>query len=458
MPCSPLQCAMNSLGLVKEDERSCIICVGSTGAGKSSTVTKVTGVLTRSGSGTDRVTRHCHIIRTPEPGGDVWVDTMGWDDAEVEDEETFKDILRFINKHDITRVRCIIWNILPNIRKDALLKKQAELINLFKAEDIWRNVVIVAKQSLTPAEDCAGAVRAAEELSREWPVVATGYRFLSDPSLSPAQRDLMQDAATRKTFNVKTDSEVRETLTSLMDRLGPPVQVVFNTSRCVDCSMVGDSRLFSKFCHMEPHMIHPGTIEPHHPGAIEDFHPSQHHILEHDGRLKKFWYSNFLCGTLRKARYSCCRRRQGKEGCSKKWGCCRTEVEQKGPGCSRRHKCCGADPSFSPTGCSSRWSCCGGPVTGSEAPARGCRKVCKRCGVDWGLPAGQCYVREHNLVLLEEEKENNQEDIEEPNDTDILLAYSKQVKPVAKSSTSIRKRKIVEMLERYPPVITYHIF
>ena len=42
---------------------SCVICVGSTGAGKSSTVTKYTGVVTRAGSGTERVTRQCHLIR-----------------------------------------------------------------------------------------------------------------------------------------------------------------------------------------------------------------------------------------------------------------------------------------------------------------------------------------------------------------------------------------------------------
>ena len=60
----------------------------------------------------------------------------GWDDAEVEDEETFKNILRFISKNDILRVSCVIWNILPNIRKDALLRKQAQMINLFKASFI----------------------------------------------------------------------------------------------------------------------------------------------------------------------------------------------------------------------------------------------------------------------------------------------------------------------------------
>ncbi len=29
---------------------------------------------------------------------------MGWDDAECEDDETFKDILRFIDKYNITQV------------------------------------------------------------------------------------------------------------------------------------------------------------------------------------------------------------------------------------------------------------------------------------------------------------------------------------------------------------------
>ena len=50
---------INDLQMISDGaERSCVICVGSTGAGKSSTVSKVTGVMTRSGSGTERVTRH----------------------------------------------------------------------------------------------------------------------------------------------------------------------------------------------------------------------------------------------------------------------------------------------------------------------------------------------------------------------------------------------------------------
>ena len=48
--------------------------------------------------------------------------------------------------------------------------------------------------------------------------------------------------------------------------------------------------------------------------------------------------------------------------------------------------------------------------------------------------------------------QNNPDDVEE-GETDTML-FSKHVK----SRVIKRKAKIVEMLERYPPVITYHIF
>ena len=81
------------------------------------------------------------------------------------------------------------------------------------------------------------------------------------------------------------------------------------------------------------------------------------------------------------------------------------------------------------------------------------RKVCQKCGDDWGQPTAGCYVREHNLLeAVQPTVQDSLEDIEE-SETDSLLAR-KHVKP----AVTKRKRKIVEMLERYPPVITYHIF
>ena len=72
------------------------------------------------------------------------------------DDSTFKDILRFIGDQQLLRVKAIIWNILPNVRKDALLSKQARLIDLFKPRDIWHNVLIICKQSRNPEDDAQG--------------------------------------------------------------------------------------------------------------------------------------------------------------------------------------------------------------------------------------------------------------------------------------------------------------
>ena len=72
------------------------------------------------------------------------------------DDSTFKDILRFIGDQQLLRVKAIIWNILPNVRKDALLSKQARLIDLFKPKEIWHNVLIICKQSRNPEDDAQG--------------------------------------------------------------------------------------------------------------------------------------------------------------------------------------------------------------------------------------------------------------------------------------------------------------
>ena len=435
-----------------DKDNSCIICVGSTGAGKSSTVTKYTGVVTRSGSGTERVTRHCHLIRDiRDDQAPVWVDTVGWDDAECDDDDTFKDILRFINQYDITRVAAIIWNVAPNVRRDALLRKQANLINQFKEEEIWKNVLIVGKQSLNPDSDCAGAVRAAEEYSDDWPVAFTGYRFFTDVSVSPEQRGLLNDEATRQMFNIKTDVEVRDTLREYLDQMGPPVQVVFNTNRCQDCSVEGDKRLLPKYCHMEPSLIHPGVVECHHPGKIQHYHPTEHHLLEHEGRLKKGWYSNFMCGTLRRPRYSCCGRREGKPGCCKKWACCRQDYYDSSDGCSQKWTCCGAAPSRATSGCSPRYNCCLGGVTSA-----GCKRVCRKCGSDWGTPAGQCFVRDHNLVSIDTTTEEDTTYKIETIENEETRSFLPNKKPLQNYEEK-KSMKLSNIIEKYPPIITYHL-
>ena len=78
--------------------RSCVICVGSTGAGKSATIQRCTKKSVPSGNGHDRVTNKCtKYDLTAEAKADLeawaitkevidltWVDTVGWDDADLQ--------------------------------------------------------------------------------------------------------------------------------------------------------------------------------------------------------------------------------------------------------------------------------------------------------------------------------------------------------------------------------------
>lgn len=92
-------------------------------------------------------------------------------------------------------MKAIIWSILPNVRKDGVLTKQARLINMFKEREIWNNVVIVCKQSHNPADDAQGALAAAKEFNPSAEVTVLGYTYVQDPSLTERQREIFQGTA-----------------------------------------------------------------------------------------------------------------------------------------------------------------------------------------------------------------------------------------------------------------------
>ena len=102
------------------------------------------------------------------PGSPVWIDTVGYDDTNrVDDEESFKEVLKFIQENHLCKVRAIVWTILPQERKDARLQRQAEFINRFREETIWENVIIIAKQpgGFSAGRGCRGAEEAAKQAS-----------------------------------------------------------------------------------------------------------------------------------------------------------------------------------------------------------------------------------------------------------------------------------------------------
>ena len=123
-------------------------------------------------------------------------------------------------------------------------------------------------------------------------------------------------------------------------------------------------------------------------------------------------------------------------------------------GCSQRWTCCGASLDEGPggQGCSPRYSCCG-----SELGGRGCRRVCRKCGEDWGSPAQDCFVTDHNLVSIESLLEQADQDGEAQEQGDDERT---QFIPAAKVKPTLRKKKlqkVTELLEKYPQIITYHM-
>ena len=90
---------------------------------------------------------------------------MGYDDStNRNDEENFKEVLRFMDENDLKDVHAIVWTVSPTPRMDAKLQKQANFINQFGDSMIWRNVVIIAKQpgSFNLNQATQGAVEAAK--------------------------------------------------------------------------------------------------------------------------------------------------------------------------------------------------------------------------------------------------------------------------------------------------------
>lgn len=122
-------------------------------------------------------------------------------------------------------MKAIIWNVLPNVRKDALLSKQARLINLFKPKQIWQNVVIICKQSRNPDDDAQGALAAARAYNPKAEPPILGFTFIDDASLTSNQKRRFEKAASlREDFHIKTDDEVRQAIFGKIASLKAPVQ------------------------------------------------------------------------------------------------------------------------------------------------------------------------------------------------------------------------------------------
>ena len=115
-----------------------------------------------------------------------------------------------------------------------------------------------------------GAISAALEFDCRSNVQLLGYRYIDDETFNDKQRSKMQkDSNSREVYNVYKDIEVKEAIENALENIEQPIQVVFRSSKCLDCNQRGDDRLFSKYCHMQSIFIHTGISEDCHPGHLE---------------------------------------------------------------------------------------------------------------------------------------------------------------------------------------------
>jgi len=420
--------------------KECILVIGTTGTGKSSTIRQVTGHTVRVSSSAESVTRQCEVFTDPRSGdgGAVWIDTVGYDDTgNKDDEEIFRNILKFIQSHDLTKVRAIVWTVLPQERRDARMQRQAEFINRFREENIWANVIIIVKQpgpGQTSLERTSqGSVEAARMFSEQG---ITGDRVMGftylDDSVPPDFQAVLDslDADKRRSMLYLSSEEVNARVREAVSGIREPVKVIFEDSQCEDCGVIGDKRLLPDFCHMERIYDHPQPLKHFHPEELRSYHPLPEET-HHPGVLRLTGGPHETCETVKTAllamtpvmgllrdtgeglktgllagaayltcynlhtpmrfTFGCCGGDEASGGCRVSHQCCRRQPGSQG--CLHSYPCCAGGPQAG--GCTRRYHCCG-----RGEGALGCSQICKKCGAEWGSSANGCFKKNHNLTTI----------------------------------------------------------
>ena len=123
--------------------------------------------------------------------------------------------------------------------------------------------------------------------------------------------------------------------------------MVFSNSKCVDCGVVSDPRLFPIACHTLKEAIHPQANVPFHAGAGSLAHPAKDLAKRHTGAVA---YNRERCGghkALGNRRYkdvpymACCNNNPSHPGCQVYHPCC--QMPQGAAGCKNVFTCCGAE-------------------------------------------------------------------------------------------------------------------
>jgi len=246
----------------KGTEKSCILVVGTTGTGKTSTVNIYTGSNLRTGDTAQAVTGNTVTVEDQiHPGEPAWIDNPGWADTEGRsDALVFKELLRHMQNNKLYWVKAVVWCVLPQVRMDALLQAQAKFIDMFTVKGdtgkIWSNVLILCKGKLQKvSEDCQGAMTAAKKVHVHAEPQMMGYQF-ADPEVLEGTSETIR----KHKLRMLTEEEIRGELETAISKMPPCLQVVFANQQCRACGQTGDPRLMEDICHRQKVAGHTGTL------------------------------------------------------------------------------------------------------------------------------------------------------------------------------------------------------
>jgi len=248
----------------KKGTDSCVVVVGTTGTGKTSTINIYTGSDLKVGEGAQSVTGNTIAVEDKlHADAARWIDNPGWSDSDGRsDNLVFKELLSHMQQNDLPMVKAVVWCVLPQPRMDSTLQAQAKFIDMFTDKSdkgkIWANVVIVCKGKLakTAYEDCQGARMAAKNAYVLADPKCLGYEFASEEVLEGATEKLRKES-----LRALTREEIRIELEKTFTDLPPCVQVVFSNQRCRACGQTGDPRLMEDKCHRNKIGGHVGKLE-----------------------------------------------------------------------------------------------------------------------------------------------------------------------------------------------------
>ena len=130
-------------------EKSCIVVLGSSGTGKTTTLNFVTGNTFKTGDDPHSITSEPTLaLDTVEECGLPWIDTpgntfkakeqnflyydhfpIGWADTSGRsDEEAIKKVLVLLQKHEFDSIFAILWHVIPQPRVDSHIQMEASMI------------------------------------------------------------------------------------------------------------------------------------------------------------------------------------------------------------------------------------------------------------------------------------------------------------------------------------------